>query len=258
MSGMRAAILAVLVLMLGACSSLSNHQKDAGANPEKTLEAFTQLGLQYLRAGDTVSAKDALQRALKIRDDYAPTYNALGLVFQMEQENALAEKEFRKAVELAPDSASFHNNYGAFLYAQKRYKEACDELERATEDPFYARRAQAFENLGRCFRMIDRTDAAEHAFERSLRLESDRPLALLELSDIDLNAGKVADAQKYFDQFSKMVEARQVEHSAQSLWLGIRLARLAGNSTKAATYSLLLKNLYPKSDEYKRYKESMQ
>lgn len=258
MKGMRTAVWLLLTFLLAGCSGLSQQPNDNGASPEKALEAYSQLGLQYLRAGDTASAKDALQRALEISDDHAGTYNGLALVFQIEQEYELAEKHFRRAVSLDPDSAVFHNNFGAFLYARGLYEEACVELGRATEDPFYPRRAQAFENLGRCFRMINRKDAALHAFERSLRLGANRPVALLELSDLHLQAGREQEAQQYFDRFSTLIDSRQVEHSAQSLWLGIRLSRLNGNSTRAATYSLLLKNLYPQSAEYALYKESMQ
>ncbi len=246
------------MLLVVGCSSLSGRQDSTQGSPEKALEAYTQLGLQYLRAGDLVSAKDALQRAQEIRDDNAGTDNALALVFQVEQEYTLAEKHFKRAVSLEPQTASYHNNYGAFLYARGRYGEACTELERATEDPFYSQRAQAFENLGRCFRIIERPDAAQHAFERALRLSANRPVALLELADIHLQARQIPEAQQYFDQFSRLIDARQVEHSAQSLWLGIQLSRQGGSNTRGATFALLLKNLFPQSAEYANYKESLQ
>jgi len=256
LSGMRKAVGLALVLLLTGCSSHSTQNGMQSASPHESLEAYTQLGLQYLRAGDTVSAKDALQRALEIDDDYAGTYNGLALVFQVEREYELAEQNFRKAVAKDSDSAIFHNNFGAFLYARGRYEEACTELARATEDPFYPQRAQAFENLGRCYRMIRRGDAAQHAFERALHLGPNRPLALLQLTDLHLEAGRLMEAQHYYEQFLVLVDRRLVEHSAQSLWLGIQLARVDGNSTRAATYSLLLKNLYPQSPEYALFKES--
>lgn len=258
MSGMRKVVGLALVLLMAGCSSNTTQNGMQRASPEAALEAYTQLGLQYLRAGDTVSAKDALQRALEIDDDYAGIYNGLALVFQVEQEFDLAEENFRKAVSLESDSAIYHNNFGAFLYARGRYEEACVEIARATEDPFYPQRAQSFENLGRCYRMIGRPDAAQHAFERSLRLGPNRPLALLELAELHLKAGRLVEAQRYYDQFSALIDLRQVEHSAQSLWLGIQLARINGDSTRAATYSLLLKNLYPQSPEYALFKETTQ
>nr|WP_216821232.1 type IV pilus biogenesis/stability protein PilW [Marinobacterium profundum] len=258
MSGIRAALWTIVMLLVVGCTSSPGRQNSAEVSPEKALEAYTQLGLQYLRAGDLVSAKDALQRAVTISDKHAGSYNALALVFQVEQEYVLAEQNFRKAVDLEPETASYHNNFGAFLYAQGRYSEACTELERATEDPFYTQRAQAFENLGRCFRVIQRPEAAQHAFERTLRLSPNRPLALLELTAVQFEAGRLPEARQYFDKFSTLIESRQVEHSAQSLWLGIQLSREGGSSTRGATFALLLKNLFPQSAEYANYKESLQ
>ncbi|MDZ7824747.1 MAG: hypothetical protein U5R48_00300 [Gammaproteobacteria bacterium] len=41
-----------------------------------------------------------------------------------------------------------------------------------------------------------------------------------------------------------------------SLWLGIRLARVAENVDAEASYALQLRNLYPLSEEYRLYRES--
>ncbi len=219
-------------------------------------DAYTQLGMQYLRSGDAVNAKTAFQRAKEIDSDSVAAYNGLAMVFQLEEEPALAEKYFKQAVAMAPDSAMLHNNYGAFLFSIERYQDACRELARATEDPFYNNRAQAFENLGRCYRLIGRDDAAEHALKRSLKLNSNRPVALVELASVLLERGETDEAVMYFDQFSRMIDAKQVEHYAKSLWLGVRIARAQNSAVTAATYGLILKNLYPESDEYGQYKES--
>ena len=156
---------------------------------ENAAEAYTQLGMQYLRSGDTANAKSAFQRAQELAPDTLAAYNGLALVFQVEDEPELAESYFKQALKRAPDSAMLHNNYGAFLFNLERYPEACRQLARATEDPFYTLRDQAFENLGRCYQLIDRPDAAEHALKRSLKLNSQRPFATLELAKVLLGAG---------------------------------------------------------------------
>lgn len=149
MRRIRAAMVCLAVLWLSACSTTSTQDfGTAGGSREKALESYTRLGLRYLQAGDTASAKRPLQHALELDGSYAPAFNGLALVFQTEDEPALAEDYFRKAVSADPDSAMIHNNFGAFLFSSGRYEEACQELYRATEDPFYKQRAQAFENLG--------------------------------------------------------------------------------------------------------------
>lgn len=249
------ALALLLTTLLAGCSSFSSSSMYAKAT-QASVESYTDLGIKYLQAGDTVSAKSSLKQALDINPNHAPALNGLALVFQAEAENALAENYFRDAVKNDPGSAMIHNNYGAFLYAQQRYEEACTELSRATEDPFYAQRAQAFENLGRCYRLIGRDDAAVFVLERALTLSPDRPLAMIELADLHLERGNADAAAKWFAEFRDLVDRGLVDHFAKSLWVGVRLARTQGNASRSATYALLLKNLYPESEEYKKYEES--
>jgi len=247
-------LVVLISLLLAGCAgqaaSPSDHSSDDAAN------AYTQLGMQYLRGGDSGNAKGAFLRATEIDSDAVQAYSGLAMVFQFEQEPGLAEDYFRKAISIAPDSAMLHNNYGAFLFSLERYTEACKQLARATEDPFYNRRAQAFENLGRCYQLIERPDAAEHAFKRSLKLSPLRAMAIVELSSLLLDKSEDDQAVTYFEQFSQMIDDKQAQHSAKSLWLGVRIARLQNNAIDASTYGLILKNLYPNSSEYRQYKES--
>eukprot|EP01155_Anaeramoeba_flamelloides_P021206 Anaeramoba_flamelloidesa585_25.p1 GENE.a585_25~~a585_25.p1 ORF type:complete len:245 (+),score=24.10 a585_25:221-955(+) len=244
--------------MSGCASQSGSTGGKQGAEPEQAAEAYTGLGVQYLQAGNTVNAKMSLQRALSIDANYAPAYNAMALVFQVEQEYELAEEYFRKGVAADSDSAMLHNNFGAFLFARQRYQEACVELDLASRDPFYPQRAQTLENLGRCYLLSGRDTAAEEAFQRSLAINGNRPVALVELSQLLLDRGESASAGRYFERFRKLVEQRQVEHYPKSLWVGLQLARLDHNVSRAATYALLLKNMYPNSEEYRLYQESAQ
>jgi len=83
-----------------------------------------------------------------------------------------------------------------------------------------------------------------------------RPLAMLQLTDVMLRKNNLEEAVNLFDQFSTMVDEKRVQHSAQSLWLGVQISRLKNSSVDAATYGLILKNMYPDSEEYRQYKES--
>lgn len=246
----------LLLLLINGC--VSSRTVTSDASPEAAQQAYTQLGIQYLQAGDTVNAKSSLQRSLIINERYAPAHNALGLVFQAERDFELAEGYFKRAIELEPMSAIFHNNYGAFLYSRQRYAEACHHFSRATEDPFYPARAQAFENMGRCYIQLGRLDVAEHALRRSLDLQRDRPFAQVAMSGLLLDQGNIPEAIGLYNRFRAQVDARMAEQDANSLWVGVRIARADRNPSLAATYGLLLRNLYPDSEEYRLFKESEQ
>ena len=246
----------LIIILVSGCVSSNTDNSDA--SPEAAQQAYTQLGIQYLQAGDTVNAKSSLQRALVISDRYAPAHNALGLVFQAERDFDLAERYFKSAIDLEPMSAIFHNNYGAFLFARQRFAEACHQFSRATEDPFYPARAQAFENMGRCYIQLGRLDVAEHAIRRALDLQRDRPFAQVAMSGLLLDQGNVPEAVSWYNRFRALVDDRMAEQDANSLWIGVRIARADRNPSLAATYGLLLRNLYPDSEEYRLFKESEQ
>ena len=252
MNGLKVALL-LLVIMITGCAgdNVRSPQERADASA-----AYTRLGLEYLQTQDLQGAKNAFQKALSLNEKEAQALNGLALVFQMEQEMDLSETYFRKAIAADVESAQIYNNYGAFLFSQKRYSDACRQLARATEDPFYGQRGQAFENLGRCYLHLERKDAAEHALQRALQLNPNRPLALVQLSELLLDKGEAEQAGRHFERFSTLVEKKRVNHFPKSLWLGIQLSRYQGDSVQAATYALILKNLYPESTEYRQYEES--
>ncbi|MDO6564869.1 type IV pilus biogenesis/stability protein PilW [Amphritea sp. 1_MG-2023] len=251
---MKGYLILLISLLIAGCAgqNVSTTEQDT----PKAVQAYNTLGMQYLRRADTSNAKLAFQRSIELDAKSAQAYNGLAMVFQLEKDTELAESYFKKAIKVEPDSAMLHNNYGAFLFSLERYAQACKELARATEDPFYSQRSQAFENLGRCYRLIDRLDAAEHAFKRSLTLKPDRPLAILQLASVLIEKDNHEEAANLFDRFSKMVDEKRVQHNAQSLWLGVQISRLKNSSIDAATYGLILKNMYPDSEEYRQYKES--
>jgi eukaryotic-like serine/threonine-protein kinase len=91
-----------------------------------------------LPLGDT-SAKweEATRRALEIDDRLGEAHSALARYrFYYEWNWIEAEREFLRAIELNPDNAEMHHQYGAFLAAMGRVDEALGEGDRALElDP---------------------------------------------------------------------------------------------------------------------------
>ncbi len=97
----------------------------------------------------------------------------------------------------------------------------------------------------------DREEAIE-AYQHALALSPLQRLAMIELATLKFEDEEYAEAQKYLEQYTKITKP-----SARSLWLGIRLERIFGNKDQEASYALALKNLFPYSDEYLKYKQSL-
>jgi type IV pilus assembly protein PilF len=245
---------AVLLLPLFA-SVLVGCVSTGQVNPMKTekgrmeaRDAYIQLGIGYLKQGSTEQAKVPLKKALEIDSSSADANAALALVFQLEMEPELADQHYRKALAERRDDARLLNNYGSFLFEQKRYQDAYDSYKRAAGDNMYPERSRVFENLGLVCLQLGKDDEAKSYLERSLRLNSRQPRALFALAQLAYGDKEYVPARKYYDSFTQLSE-----QNAASLLLGVRLAKVFEDRDKAASLGLQLKRLYPSSSEYQQY-----
>ncbi len=246
---LRVALLLCFAALLVGCVSTGNVDPlSTGKGREEARQAYVQLAMGYLQQGQVERAKAPLKKALELDSSDADANAALGLVFQAELEPELANQYYSKALSSRPKDARILNNYGGFLYEQKRYKEAYERFEQAADDNLYAERARVFENLGMTSMMLgDRGMAREH-FNKALRLDRQQPRALLEMAELSYEDRHYVPAREYYDRFSQLAD-----QNARSLLLGTRLAKIYDDRDKAASYGLQLKRLYPGTPEYQQY-----
>lgn len=245
---LRVAFLLLLTgLMAGCVSSGSGNPLKTQEGRNQARDAYVQLGIGYLQQGEMARAKAPLREALKLDPRSADAHAALALVFQAEMENDLADKHFREALGSRSD-ARILNNYGSFLYEQKRYEDAMQRFTQAAEDNLYPERARVFQNLGMTALRLGRKEEAQQHFTRALRLDSRQPGALLELALLAYTDKEYVPARRYYEAYSRLSE-----QSARSLLLGIRLATVHEDRDKAASLGLQLKRLYPGTPEYQQY-----
>lgn len=211
-------------------------------------DAYIQLGLGHLRQGSTEKAKEPLKNALELDSSSAEAYAALAVVYQYEMEPQLADENYRKAISLKRGEARLYNNYGSFLFEQKRYQDAYDQYLKASEDSLYSERSRVFENLGLAALQLGKREEAKQHFEKALRLNSQRATSLLQMALLSYEDKNYVAARSYYAGFSQ-----QASQSPQSLLLGIRLAKIFEDRDQAASLGLQLKRLYPGTPEYQQY-----
>lgn len=241
-----------LVAVLAGCVTTTTGGSSVKIDKQKALQTHVQLGLSYLRQKDIDLARHHFNKAYAIDRNAKGAHNGRALLYQLEGELELAESTFLKALKVDPDFTQARNNYGGFLYGQKRYSEAYEQFEKASRDLDYPRRAIALLSLGRTALKLGRTERAEAAFNQALILHPRLAPAMVELAEIHFAKEEFAQSKKYLDQYDSV--ARQ---SPRSLWLGIRIERIFGNRDKEASYALALKNLHPYSKEYLEYQHSL-
>lgn len=209
---------------------------------ERAARLYIELGLAYLKEGQVGRAKSKLNRAQRLAPNLPETHYALGFYKETVGEYDQARKHFQDAIAEDPISGEARNNYGTFLCRQGQYKEAESQFLKAIEDPDYAQVAEALENAGLCVLQTKDIAKATKYFERSVRMDSRRAEALIELAYIKYQQGIYSEALEHHSLYEA-----QAKHTPRSLWLGIKLAEKYNLKDKAASLKLLLKNEFPKS-----------
>ena len=238
-----ACVLAGCVRTGGMVDPLSTAEGRAAAR-----DAYIQLGIGHLQQGSTEKAKEPLRQALMLDSSSAEAYSALAVVYQYEMEPKLADEHYRKALALSKSDTRILNNYGGFLFEQKRYDEAYAQYLRAAEDTMYGERSRVFENLGLTAIQLGKREEAKQFFERALRLNSQRAISLLQMGLLSYEDKNYVAARSYYAGYTE--SGRQ---NPQSLLLGIRLARVFEDRDQAASLGLQMKRLYPGTPEYQQY-----
>jgi type IV pilus assembly protein PilF len=248
----RIVLLLLLPLLVSSCQSMETSNGETKDNGTVELvQRHLDLAIGYLRNRDYQRSKEKLAKALDIEPKNADVHATYGLVFQLEGETDLAEEYFKRAVKYNPQSAQIRNSYGAFLFSEKRFHEAVDQLSKASEDRFYPNRPMVFENLGVAYDRIGDTEEAEHAFVRATQLNPQQPRALIELGEIRFGERNYIESRDYYKRYSQVGPS-----TAKSLWLCVRLGRIFQDNNEEASCSQALEGLFPGSDEYHQYKES--
>ncbi|MFO1258704.1 MAG: type IV pilus biogenesis/stability protein PilW [Gammaproteobacteria bacterium] len=235
------------LLSLGGCGSNPDkskekeHQVDvaqesaAKIDTTKAAKLNLELGLTYLNEGYVERAKSKLNHALKLAPELSEVHYALGYYYEKVSEYDQAEKSYRKAINLNRNGGKEHNNYGAFLCRQKRYREAEKEFLLALKDPNYVNTAELYENAGICVNAIPDIASASGYFEKSLKHDPRRPTSLLQLALLRWKQGNKDEARSLYHLYEDTGE-----RTTQSLWLGIEIAKADGNKDKEASLKLKL------------------
>ncbi len=248
----------IVCALFAGCVTTTTNPFGAKEDKGKAVTSHIQLGLAYIERNNMERARKKLNRALELDPESAGAHAALGLVYQKEGENSLAESQFVKSLKFDPAFTRGRTYYAAFLYSQGRFQEAFNQFEAASQDTEFASRAQVFSNMGLCASKLGNHGEALKAYEKSLVLNADQPDLLISVVNLQINEQNYAAAQRYFNQFLRMVSASTgVTHTPLSLYLGIQIADYSQNTQLKNGYAELLKVLYPQSSEYMRYRDSI-
>ncbi len=245
------AILLLIALTLGGCASQTKNRKTEAQDQERIAEVNTKLAIAYMRDGDNQQAVNKLERAIDADPSYAAAYSTLGLLYNRVGEFEKADRNFKQAIRLEPDNSAFLNNYGQVLCQNGEHVKGQEMFARARSNPLYRTPEIALSNAGTCAMTAGDLAAAESHFRDALQINPRIPQALLRMSMISYELERYLPARGYLQRYLEIGN-----HTAETLWLGIRIERKLGDKDAIASYSLQLEKNYPDSDETRELLES--
>lgn len=159
-------------------------------------ETWISIAQIHEKAKDFTSMAVAIDKAEKLSDtveEKEATYFMRGAMYERMKKFDLAEAEFRKVLQLNPQSASALNYLGYMLADRNvRLQEALDMIQKAVE--LEPNNSAYLDSLGWVYFRLNRFDEAEGQLLRSLQRGSRDPTVYDHLGDVQLAQGKFKEA----------------------------------------------------------------
>ena len=216
------------------------------ATPQQRAQIKTELAAGYYQRGQMDVALEELGNAKALDPTYPKIYDIYGLVYAMLGERAKAEENFRQGLALAPNDSEIRENWGAYLCATGREREALAEFEQVLKDPLYKTPEIALINAGKCSAVLGQNRSAEEYLRRALGVSPGNPVAAYNLALIAYREARIGEARAWLRPVMQ-----QPSPPAEALYLGVCIERKNGDREAERSYESQLKNRWPDSAEAK-------
>ena len=165
-------------------------------------DAYVTLGGTwiYLSPSDSLpKAKSAAMKALELDDTVAEAHTALAYVlFYADFDWAGAEREFKRAIELNPNSAISHHRYSECLKTRQRFAESLTEAQKAQDlDPLSP---DIVSQMGAVYFFARRYDEAIAQYQKALELNPNISVIRAALATAYAQKYMYAEALAEFDK----------------------------------------------------------
>jgi len=220
--------------------------KTQEVSPKDRAVLHAELGAGYYERGRMDVAIEELTEAQKLYPNNPAIYNYFGLVYTVLGENAKAEQNFQRGLQIAPQDPDLRHNWGWYLCSNDHPKESIPEFEMALRDPFYKTPEVALTNAGRCSAAFGDYANADAYYRRALARTPTNAPALYGLALLAYRAGRYDEARGYTRRLAQLPQP-----APEALYLGICVERKAGDRAAETLYAAQLRNRYPDSLEAK-------
>ena len=177
-------------------------------------------GLNYQSPSETLPrAKAAAMKALDLDDTLGEAHAALAYAeWFYDRDWPSAEREFRRAIELNPNSAISHHRYSECLFTRSRFDEGIDEMKRAQElDPVST---EELGGLGHAYLLMRRYDESIPHLQKALDLYPNAAFIRAQLAWSYAIKGMYPQALAEYDKIAEPDKAVAAENQLVADGLG--------------------------------------
>lgn len=225
-------------LWVSACATLPGQ-----ADPKEAARANTQLGIEYMAQGQLERARDKLERAIVQDPTHGAAHAALAVLYQRTGRDADALIHFQQALVLNPNDSYTRNNYGAYLCARGKTREAMEQFVQVLKDQSYVSPEVALTNAGVCARKVPNHRQAEVYFRRALERAPKYPDALAQMALLNYDRRQFLKARAFLQRLEsqKLLDREQLQ-------LGMKIERALGDDQARSRYEAALRARHPDAD----------
>jgi type IV pilus assembly protein PilF len=251
------AFVAALVGIAGGCASepktatppappVQPPVKPPEVSTQERAKIHMELGAGYYERGQMDVALDELGEAAKLDPTNAGIYNIYGLVYAWMGEAAKSERNFQRALSLAPQDPEILQNWGWYLCTHGRARESIAPFEAAAANPLYKTPEIALVNAARCAASFGDNARAEALFRRAVVVAPGSANAAFGLAQITYKANRLEEARSWMRRLMA-----QPNPAPDALYLGMCIERRLGDRAAELSYVAQLRNRFPEAPETK-------
>lgn len=233
----------------GANPNNPDVDRKASPNRERASIRLT-LATTYFQNGQYEVALEETTRALEMDESFSDAHSLRGLIYTKLEETARAEASFRRALQINPGDSDARHNLGMLYCQNKQLAAAVRELTQAAADARARNRGKTLLAMGVCQLQLGDAAGAEGTLQRAFADDPGDPMASYNLAKLQYQRGAFAEAQQSIRVLNNSQYA-----NAESMWLGIRAARKAGDGRTMRDLGEQLRRRFASSTEYQKYQQ---
>ena len=173
--------------------------KASALDPQPAL--FHHLGASCQALGRRDEAVSHYHKVVQLKPDVAEAHNNWGIALAQSGKRKEAADAFAQALRLKPDFPEAHNNRGIALVEEGKPEEGAEAFKAAlSANPNYP---EARANLGLALSRLGRAEEALAAFQEAARISPGNAEALLGMAGLHRDAGRLPEAESAYREALK-------------------------------------------------------